>query len=270
MYPFNFSKRIYSYIGLIIIVLIVISCNASRVLLPELYEDDTNWLKTESMHYFIYYRPGSPASENIEKICKELDSCFSDVLNQLQVNFTAKVHYYLYNSRDDIKRNTRRDYYGFAPEEFECAAQIYASKSAKLDAHETVHVIVYNTIGVSKLDFLEEGFAEAIAHAHDEESAGKLSLHEQTEMLLYWDKLFSSEILANNNRFREISYSKGSDLYTECGSFVRYLIDQYGLDKFKFLLPRASEDNYKKVFQEIYGKSIDDFEKEWHEFLRNY
>jgi hypothetical protein len=269
MSPINSNKRLHLHIGIVFFVLIV-GCKATRVLLPELHEDDTNWLKTESVHYFIYYRPGSPASENMKKISKNLDSCFSDVLNQLKVNFTAKIHYYLYNSKEDIERSTRRHYYGFAPEEFQCAAQVYASKYAKLDAHETVHIIVYNTIGHWKLRFLVEGTAEAIAHAHDEASPGRLSLHSKAKLLLHLEELFPLEIIARNARFLAIDDARRNDLYAECGSFVRYLIDKFDLDSFKTFYPRAGEDNYKEVFQETYAESIEDFEEEWHEFLRNY
>ncbi|MFH1337137.1 MAG: hypothetical protein ABII96_11520, partial [Candidatus Zixiibacteriota bacterium] len=58
--------------------------------------------------------------------------------------------------------------------------------------------------------------------------------------------------------------------YLASGSFVRYLIDSYGINKLKIFLPIARKDNYKEIFLEIYGKSIDDFEKEWREFLRHY
>jgi|GEM_PF-1324948 len=270
METINCKKLFYLYFGFVIIVLIV-GCKASRVLLPELHEDDTNWLVSESVHYFIYYRLGSPAAEDIEEISENLDSCFTDVLNQLEVNYEAKIHYYLYNSKEDLQRNTRRDYFGFASREFQCAAQIYSSRFTKLNAHETAHIIVCNTIGMPKLYFLEEGIAEAVAHAHDEWSPGRLSLHCKAKMCLYLGRLFSLDTLADNDRFKEIYHSEsGHDYYVACGSFVRYLIDRYGLAKFKFLLPRAGENNYKKIFQEIYGKNIHDFEKEWHEFLRNY
>lgn len=260
----------YLSMGLVIILLLV-GCRASRVLFPEIYDGDTNWLKRESVHYFIYYRPGSPASKDIDKIAKTLDSCFGDALTQLKVDFSDKISYYLYNSPDDLGRWANWSRWGFFVGEFEYAVQVYASINYRIDAHETVHVIAYHTIGIAKLIFLNEGLAEAVTHYHDRWSLGKLVIHETCKSLLHQGKLFSLEVLADNDRFKEIYLSpEGNDYYTECGSFVRYLIDQYGLDKFKFLLPRAGEDNHRKVFQEIYGKSIDDFEKEWHEFLHDY
>jgi len=48
------------------------------------------------------------------------------------------------------------------------------------------------------------------------------------------------------------------------------LIDEYGLVKLKSLLPRTREDNYRKVFDAVYGKSIEDLDTEWREFLQHY
>ncbi len=255
----------------VLLLALIAGCRASRVLLPELHEDDTNWLMSESAHYFIYYRPGSPASENIEGISKNLDSCFVDVLTELDVKCTAKIHYYLYNSVDDLERSTGRPFFGFATGEFQCVAQAYTSASRRLDAHETVHIIVHMTIGLGRLRFLAEGIAEATAHAHDEGPPGLLNLHVWAKVFLHEDRLYALSDMTNNDWFKEITRSARSGvLYTTCGSFVRYLTDEYGLQRFKMFYPRATENDYEEVFREIYGMSIHDFEEEWHEYLRDY
>ncbi|MGB8657633.1 MAG: hypothetical protein WCE90_07595 [Candidatus Zixiibacteriota bacterium] len=113
--------------------------------------------------------------------------------------------------------------------------------------------------------------AEAVTRADDEASPGKLSLHKRPKNLLYSDGLPRLEVLSDNAWFRKMSDSKsGYNYYLVSGSFVRYLIDHYGLGKFKLLLPKAGEDNYRRISQEIYSRSIDDFEEEWRDFLRCY
>jgi hypothetical protein len=268
--PINSNKLFYLCIGIELIILIL-GCEVSRVLLPEIHGNDTEWLKTESTHYFIYCRPGSPASENIDSISNNLDSCFVDVLTQLVVDYRAKIHYYLYNSKQDLEQNTNRDFVGFANSDFECIAQICSLKSSRFDAHESAHVIASQTLGEARIYFLDEGTAEAIAHAYDEVRPGRLVLHDRTGWLHHKNELFSLEVLTDNTQFSKIrKSSKAYDLYTMCGSFVRYLIDRYSLEQFKLFYPRAGENNYIQVFHQIYGKSITDFEKEWHEFLKNY
>jgi hypothetical protein len=260
----------YFSIGLLLFSLLT-GCRASRILFPEIYGGDTNWLKAESSHYFIYYRPDSPASHDIGNIAKSLDSCFEDVIVQLGVDFSGKISYYLYNSTDDLEHWAGWHRWGFFVGDFQSAVQVYDSVRTRINAHETVHVIVYQTVGIFKLGFLNEGIAEAIAHYYERWPSGNLTLHKNCKLLLYEEKLFPLDVLADNDRFKEIYLSPESgNYYNQCGSFVRYLIDQYGLDKFKFLLPRAGEDNYKEIFQELYGQSIDEFEKEWRHFLSIY
>jgi hypothetical protein len=255
----------------ILIASLLAGCRVSRVLVPEMHQGDTNWLSKETTHYFIYYRPVSAASQDINKIAKTLDSCFVDVLSQLEVDFSDRISYYLYSSPDDLERWADWHRWGFFVGEFEYATGVYDSVHKRINAHETVHVIAYHTIGIAKLISLNEGLAEAVAHCHDRDPAGKLVIHNKCKARLYGGVLFSIHVLADNDRFKEIYHSpQVYDYYAACGSFASYLIDQYGLASFKFLLPRAGENNHKQVFQEIYGESIADLEKEWHEFLRHY
>ena len=265
-------NRSLAYLSIWLLLLsLFIGCRASHVLFPEIYEEDTNWLRTECSHYFVYYRPGSLASQDIDKITKTLDSCFEDVISQLKMEFSDKISYYLYNSPEDLEHWAGWRHWGFFVGEFESATGVYNSAYRSINAHETVHVIAYHTIGIAKLIFLNEGLAEAITHFHERWPSGELTIHKKCKLLLYEKKLFPLDVLADNDRFKEIYLSpEGGNYYIQSGSFVRYLIDQYGLDKFKFLLPRAGEDNYKEIFRELYGQSIDDFEKEWRHFLSIY
>ncbi len=246
-------------------------CRVSRVLLPEVDAGDENWLKKESSHYFIYYRPGSPASQSIDQIAELLDSCFEDVLIQLDVNFSSKISYYLYNSSDELERWAGWHRWGFFVGEFEYVAQVYDTPRKNISSHETAHVIAYHTIGMSKLIFLNEGIAEAVAHCHERTPGGELVIHETCKRLLAQNDLFSLDVLTDNGRFEEIYRSPDArKYYYQSGSLVRYLIDEYGLIKFKSLLPKTTQDNYKRIFYEIYDQSIEEFGKQWRQFLRDY
>lgn len=266
------TKKI-KYIAIIsLFLLIITSCRASQVLLPEIYNGDTNWLKKESTHYFIYYRPGSLASHDInDKISKTLDSCFEDVLNQLEVDFSDKISYYIYNSSEELEIWAGWQHWGFFVGEFEYAVGVYNSTHNTMNSHETVHIVAYHTIGIAKLFFLNEGLAHEITLNHQRWSNQKLILHKHCKILLYENKLFLLDELADNSRFKEIYLSpRVQDYYVESGSFVKYLIDQYGLAEFKYFLSKAGEDNYKQLFRKIYSKSIEDFEQEWKHFLSAY
>ncbi len=255
----------------ILLLWLLAGCRVSRVVFPEIDKADQNWLRTESFHYFIYYRPGSPASQRIEQIAKQLDSCFQDVLEELDVSFSSKISYYLYNSVDDLEKWAGSRRWGFFVGELDYAVEVYGSTGKKMNSHETVHVIAYHTVGISELIFLNEGLAEAVAHCHDRTPIGGLVIHKTCQSLLRRDRLFPLDTLTDNDRYKEIYLSpEVNNYYSQCGSLVRYLIDQYGLAKLKSLLPRADRDNYRTIFHAIYRKSIEDFEEEWREFLRDY
>jgi hypothetical protein len=254
-----------------LVFLLVTGCRMSRVLFPEMSEPDQRWLKTESFHYMIYYRPESPAAHNIQSIAQELDSCFEDVLIQLEVGYSAKISYYLYSSSDDLEKWAGWHNWGFAIGEFDYALQVYSFEGQRMNSHETVHVIACHTIGMSDFIFLNEGLAEAVAHCHDALYSGQMQIHLTCRSLLLRDHLFPLEVLLDNSRFEDIYRSSESGYYySQCGSLVRYLIDEYGLDRVKALIPRTLKDNCRDVFFQVYGKSIEELDEEWRDFLRNY
>ena len=61
-------------------------------------------------------------------------------------------------------------------------------------------------------------------------------------------------------------------VYPESGSFVRWLIDEYGLDRVRALYARAVGPNeaaagVRASFAAVYGRPLDDLEQEWLAFL---
>jgi hypothetical protein len=60
--------------------------------------------------------------------------------------------------------------------------------------------------------------------------------------------------------------------YPESGSFMRWLIDQYGIDRVRNLYARASGPNeaaggVRSAFATVYGQSFDDLARAWLDFL---
>jgi hypothetical protein len=265
---------------LIFWILCILQCKASMVLFPEIDQGNNNWLKKETVHFHIYYRPDSEAEKNIETISSYLDRKFIEILEILQVEYENKINFIIYDSPEDLKKHVYEKTWGFAVGEYEAVALYYPSKTeyeSRLGrfAHEVVHIIVYWTVGIRGSDFLNEGIAETIEkYSILSIIPPKLWIHYKASTLMKNGKLLSIKQLSDNEFFKDIRDSRELYytyyLYDQCGSLVRYLIDQYGIEKFKRFFAKADEDNYKTIFQYIYGKSIDEFEEEWHEFLRNY
>lgn len=262
------------------LIISTLGCRASQILLPEFDGGDQNWLYRESTHFCIYYRPGSEAEQDIEWIARYLDRKFVQICQILEVEYANKITFLVYNSAEDLKKNIHQKTWGFAAGEYEAVAYYYPSNRGHDPwlggfTHETTHVIIYWTIGVKELNFLSEGIAEAIEkYFLGTLTPPKLQIHVTASSLMKEDKLLSLGQLSDNRFFQEIRQNRELysfyRLYDQCGSFVRYLIDQDGIDKFKRYYAIAKGSSYRTAFRQIYDKNVDEFEKEWHEFLRNY
>ncbi|NBI27899.1 hypothetical protein [Chengkuizengella marina] len=53
--------------------------------------------------------------------------------------------------------------------------------------------------------------------------------------------------------------------YIHAGSFITYLIDTYGIHKFEKIY---NTDHLDMKFQEVYGKTINELEKEWIDYIK--
>ncbi len=59
----------------------------------------------------------------------------------------------------------------------------------------------------------------------------------------------------------------GNDNISAASSFCKYLIDTYGLSKFKVLYKNASDLNLEEQLETMYGKPLDSLESGWHAVL---
>jgi hypothetical protein len=246
------------------------------VLFPEVDQGDTNWEMRRSQYFYIYFRPFSEASRDVEFISSYLDHMFRDCSEILNVNYQNKLKCYIYNSLQELQEKQLTKAGGLAMPEFETICYYYPNRSGYMAwdgfRHEIVHVLVYWTVGTMKLRFLEEGIAVAIQKRNWPAGYDRLWVHAVASKVLNNNCLFSINELAKNDFFKLQQERQDTTyhLYDQCGSLVRYLTDEYGMERFKSFYAKADQDNYRKVFRWIYGKEIKDFEKEWNEFLRNY
>ncbi len=122
------------------------------------------------------------------------------------------------------------------------------------------------------MHFLKEGIAVAVEKYTWLVGEDKLRVHAVASKVLNNNRLFSINQLVKNDFFKLQRERRDTSchLYDQCGSLVRYLTDQYGMERFKSFYAKADEHSYRRIFQWVYEKEIDVFEEKWHEFLRNY
>ena len=137
-------------------------------------------------------------------------------------------------------------------------------------AHETTHIVCPNKNSTS----LSEGFAEYCQDIFGKNPSPQsygLDADAWTNYLLD-SSPDSFEIL-----FPDIGNSgiKDTFIYNELrqffyllsSSFVKYLINSYGIDNFMLLY---ESDNLKNDYDNIYEKPFDDLKAEWRQYIENY
>jgi len=219
----------------------------------------------ETRHFNIIYPPDQEWSKFIKVIGQLHEYYYNQLISELKVETDIKITSFIFRDEEEKKRLTGAGRTQIAKP---WLREIYITPVSLTDAklkHEISHIIAGNIIdsplglygsfnGLIPNMAVVEGIAVAL-----EPETNIMTLHEKAAILLKKEKLPSFIKLFNVNNF--YTYSGGIS-YSTSGSFIRYLIDKYGIDKFKQILKN-------KNFLQVYSKHISEIEKEYRLFLKN-
>ena len=208
----------------------------------------------ETAHFEIFYARELEA--DIERIVEDCEFQYSQLSEYLDPDGTMqsrKVRAYIYASPEQKKRligargTSVEDPFGHG---FHIHAQGFPHPVLK---HELAHVftVPWSPVKVS----LKIGLHEGIAVAADWDE-GKLTGHQWTKAMR------QMEIAPPLSSVMGLGFwgHAGSQSYLLAGSFVRFLVDTYGIDKFKGAFPTGN-------FVKHYAKDLLALEAEWIKFL---
>ena len=208
----------------------------------------------ETAHFEIFYaRELETEIENIVADCEFQYAQLAAYLTPEGAGLSRKVRAYIYASPEQKKAligagsTSVEDPFGHG---FHIHTQGFPHPVLK---HELAHVftVPWSPLKVS----LKIGLHEGIAVAADW-SEGKLTAHQ-------WAKAMREmEIAPPLSAIMGIGFwgHAGSRSYLLAGSFVRFLVDTYGIEKFKGVFPTGN-------FVKHYGKDLQSLETEWIGFL---
>ena len=205
----------------------------------------------ETEHFEIYY--ATSLEGDIELIAQDCEFQYAELANYLGIETPQKVRAYIYASPEQKKRligagsTSVEDPGGHG---FHIHAQGFPHPVLK---HELAHVftVPWSPLKVS----LKIGLHEGIAVAADWEE-GRLTPHQ-------WAKAMRQLQLAPSlSDIMGIGFwgQAGSRSYLLTGSFVRFLVDTHGTEKFMRVFPTGN-------FEKHYGKALHLLEAEWATFL---
>lgn len=208
----------------------------------------------ETDNFIIYYAPGTPEAHDIDLIAMDHEWRYQQIKDALELETTKKVKSYIYPDIETRKKLTGAGETTIANPIHNEIHLIYDYFPHPVLKHELVHVMA----GVFGNDILrispKIGLLEGIAVAIDWRGQ-RFTPHQ-------WAKSMTELGIAPG--VQDIVgfgfwYAPAEVSYTVMGSFSRYLIDSYGIEKYK--------SAYQTGNFSVYNKNLDELVLEWEEFL---
>jgi hypothetical protein len=204
-----------------------------------------DWLTLETKHLTLRYPKDSPRAATIKQYGDKLDRAFESVVGQLGVDYTDRITVYLYLDEFQGKKLTGRDLDFANPE----GRAVHQGPNSTL-SHEMTHCIALK-MGTAQKGLLGEGIAVWL---NGDTPSGH---HDRAAKLLASGELPSMKDLLE--KFRDQANG-----YPAAGSFCGYLIETYGIAKFRELYP-SSDPNTQAA--SVLGKSFEAIDADWRAFL---
>lgn len=209
----------------------------------------------ETEHFVIYYVPGTRDARDIELIANDHEWRYNQLKGFLNVSSNEKIRSYIYPNIETRKRIIGAGETTIANPIRREIHLVYDSFPNPVLKHELTHVMS-SEFGTSGLKISPKvGLIEGVAVAADWGTTNGLTPHQWSQSMLK---------AGMNPDIKGILglgfwYAPPSKAYTLMGSFCRYLIDTYGIERFKAL--------YRTGDFSVYGKSADELISEWESFL---
>lgn len=216
----------------------------------------------ESANFVYYAVPGDEVDPDFQ------ERHYAWAMDRLGLSYSNPIEYRKYRNREHLERVTGRQTNGFAE-----PSRGRFHTIGPIDNHEYIHVVFVTLVGDSPALF-----NEGVAVAHHGASVrgefegdpnwGGTSVHDIAENYRVAGTLPELTELAVSHRFREYD---PEITYPVAGSFVRYLIDESGIDAFRDYVGRTGpNDDYGAIaadFQAVYGEALESSWERWLTFL---
>ena len=208
-------------------------------------------------HFDIYYDLNSGTARNIDLIAREHEYQLDRIMDYLEVPPpSARIASYIYASADQKKRLMGARYTSI---ERPGADEMHLNDAAfphPVLKHELVHVMSASFGNALFGGSYWIGFHEGLAEAVDWQDA-PMNPHEWSRAMRVLGLAPPVENLLSMTGFWTAASSRS---YTLCGSFVRFLIENHGLDAFKRAFPNGA-------VEESYGRTTGELIAEWETFV---
>lgn len=220
-----------------------------------------DWQVLDSGHYSFNVRPGSFAEQNLGRLAEVLDEQYEATLRALDIRYAGRVSLFLYNSAADAGLDSERSGTAYPDTESVRATAVAPLNDGLfvLLSHEVNHVIQQNAMGRPGTSFMGEGLPSAVLSER---------FHQLGRSFLYdWTARRDAQIPSLSTLVDDDQWDSHDQqlTYNASASFLAYLLETGGPQRVKQLQPLNS-DEFAMGFGEIYGRSLNDAERDWRAF----
>ncbi|WP_316571013.1 hypothetical protein [Neobacillus sp. YIM B06451] len=215
---------------------------------------------------FKIFNAANVPAERVDAVKKELLEAYDDIKQTIQTDYTPskKINIHLLEGRE-FSKGLRAD------------IKLYGVRNG---SHPLVHELTHTLLGYgdnsdSSRGYLsQEGFAVYMENRFGKQ---KYPIHKVMKLFLSMEKSIPLNKLIDldndDSLFRPAivgpdGFAVQEMSYYHAASFVTYLIDTYGLEKFEKVY---DQPNLGEKLVSVYGKNVDELEREWLSYIeKNY
>lgn len=230
------------------------------------YKNPSLWEVLETKHYVFHYAKNSIAEREISNISETQEKAYTKIIKTLELEeVSEKINYYVYQSEANKKKLMGDDGFAQAIWHDNSIHIVYTENIKPIGEHEDVHLLTLPW-GVA-IGFFQEGLAEYMngcVWGKDKRRAEIFVQSGTNSKKIPGLKNFLSHSFWVENVDENIEY-----YYPLAGTFTRFLINEFGLEKYREFYMKIHRENAQekniKIFEEIFGnlnKTAENYFKE--------
>ena len=216
------------------------------------------WKEVETEHYTFHYKSGSVAEKELQQVIELQENCYKEITDKLKFIPEKKLIYWLCDTRVEVMQISGFEYetngVTFLDRENPTIYAVYNEEVKCVGFHEDVHAISCECAWSGSIALFE-----GLAMYFDKEW-WKIPNELCTRVYIEDEKYEKPVLMILADEYFYGIEDKIS--YPIMGAFTAFLLDNYGIDKYKGLC-RSYDDEWEQTFQSIYEKSLQTLEDEF-------
>ena len=235
------------------------------------YKLPPHWRRTSIEHFEIYYEKRA-ALTGSKRYAEQAFSKIMEDFGMDDVQWKTRITMYLFSDRESwreflaMNRDKTMEWAGGFALPWANEIYLYVTEKKKnlykgVLPHELTHVLHHRYVGgVYQPLWLKEGLARW------QEKGGVKEARDAIDRLVKRGKAFPL------GRFLNLQFYPAGSIslfYAQSATVVGFIVDEYDLDALKeFMFAFKNTRNSVEVIDEVFGVTLDTFEKKWEKYVR--